>query len=184
MRVTFDSQESKRALERVLNRTMCDTTWYKIRKNLEMVGCTEQDYPLAFQLIAAINSGRREKQGKIIPIPYAEFFNVWKDLRALVLEKPTENKEFTCRQFVAFIIKGQTYKPQDRIVDGVRVGYNPMWYAWFQSCGLKFTVSNRIVYKLSELMPVVARYYAWKNKQVPKLSDAIFDAEYVEVNNG
>jgi hypothetical protein len=166
------SQKEKRLLEGELNRIFSDATWYRIRKQLQAIGVNENDFTLAFKLIGGMNRGRKDG-GKIALIPY-DFIDVWKALK-ININLSVSEKVFTCNDFITFITRNQNFIPKDRYKDGKKIGVNTIWYRWFSSCGLKYSANQK--YKLSDLFPIIAFYYAWKYKQTKKIDLPIIDVE-------
>lgn len=175
----MNTQQDKRELEKLLNRIMSDATWYRLRKHLQAVGVKDDEFPIAFQLLAAMNRGRKGTKTRIASIPY-RFTDVWMRIMAIA-EKPMHT-DVTCETFRKSLIAKEDYAPKDRYQKGRYVGINTIWYRWFQSAGISYEKDRK--YPVMDLLAVAAHFYAWQEKQrleqEKKLVDSIFDAEIIE----
>ena len=179
MKKLKNTQPLRRELEKVLDRTICDDTWHKLRKKLLSNGIEYTEFPVAFQLLKQLHAGKTGNCYRLIP-PNNVLIDCWNQQKKV--NKANSSHKMKCSDYLHRLIKNAKQNkealPKDRFnKKGKRIGFNTIWYRWFASCGIPFEMDKE--YTIHELMCVNYHLKLWQIKQTKRLTDSIFDAEVV-----
>jgi|GEM_PF-5986858 len=169
-----NTQPLRRKLEKILDRTICDDTWHKLRKQLLANGIEYSEFDTAFQILKFLHAGKSGNNYKLVP-PNEAFIPVWNHYKKMA----KGNTKMTCLSFLTGLIyrakKNGEKLPKDRFKNGKRIGFNTIWYRWFSNCGIPFEQEKE--YPISKLIGVVFYLKSWQINQAKKLTNSVFDAE-------
>jgi hypothetical protein len=155
------SQALKRKLEDKLDRPMSDRTWYRLLKNLREIGIENSEMDAAFDLLAAINQGKRSKRSRVNTIPH-QFRDVW--FLVQKFSKAFDDKKLlTCEEFRLLLESSLVTKPKPRKKENRVIGINTIWYTWFERAGLPYNKLEQ--HSISKFISVAAMAYQWDYKK-------------------
>jgi hypothetical protein len=150
--ILSNTQKNKRRLEVYLDRMICDSSFYKIAKNLKSNGWTEKNYHQIFPVIGLLS---RTSPGRIL-IPSKKAIQTVNDF----YPELGNNHLMSCLDFQekALTLFPESIKPKDRVIKGKKYP-SSNWCRWFNRAGLVY--SMREEYELQDLRKVLLIILYW-----------------------
>lgn len=165
-----NTQPLRRELENVLDRTIGDDTWHRLRKQLLENGIDYPEFPTAFQMLKQLHAGKTGNNYRIVP-PTEALLSIWNQHKKVTKRQ----SKMTCDYFLSRItLEAKTNNeelPKDRYKGKKKIGINTIWYRWFSACGIPFEKGKE--YPVSKLICVAYHLKIWQANQSKRLMRTI-----------